>query len=148
MWHTEALASRPVLWLLTALASLGANPAPAAGGEQAKLYDDSRVSAWAQAFLAGNREQVLQAVEADLKGSSTHPFAPHVWTVTQASRGRLEEAWTGLNEPRLREALGPLPEIYRLYRQGRYKEALAQYPPSRAGEIEDPWALTYLAWSA
>lgn len=116
--------------------------------EPVQLYDDPRVVGWSKDFLAGKRQQVLTSVERDLRSDSPHPFAAHVWTVTQSSLGRLREVWEALNDDPLRRALGPLPDIYYLYDHGEYKKVLDEYPPSQAGEMRDLWSLLYLYYSA
>jgi WD40 repeat protein len=115
---------------------------------QLRLYDDPRIIAWAKGFIDGNREQVLNDAEQDLRSDSPHPFASHAWTVIQFSLGRLEEGWEKRIDGRLQKALGSLPEIYRLYQRGEYKRLLKEYPPSEASAMTDVWALDRLALAA
>ncbi|MCA1557000.1 MAG: hypothetical protein LC731_00490, partial [Acidobacteria bacterium] len=115
---------------------------------QTKLFDDERVVNWSKDFLAGKREQVIAAVERDLKSPAPHPFAPHVWVNTQFYLGRLKQSWQDLRDPDLRKALGVLPDVYLLNTDGQYKELLKRYPSSSASQIRDPWALHYLFFAA
>jgi CHAT domain-containing protein/tetratricopeptide (TPR) repeat protein len=115
---------------------------------QVSLYDDPRIVSWSKDFLAGKREEVIRSVEQDLKSSSPHPFAPHVWTFTQNSLGRLEQMWPSLADPVLRKALGEMPEIFLLYKAGARDRLLEKYPPSKAAAIKDPQALLYLYFAA
>jgi CHAT domain-containing protein/predicted Zn-dependent protease len=119
-----------------------------AQGLEVSLYNDPRVLAWSKDFLAGNREQVIQSVEKDLKSPSPHPFAAHVWTVTQYSLGRLKQARASVKDEELLRSLGPLPDVLQLYVAGEYQKAITAYPPSRAAEIKDVWTLQFLAYSA
>jgi tetratricopeptide (TPR) repeat protein len=117
--------------------------------EQVRLYDDPRVQAWSQDLLAGKYDQVLRAVEQDLRSATPHPFAPHVWTVVQFRTDRLATLWAALDDPTLRQALGALPEIFLLFeRVKNHERLLQQYPPSHASKINDVWALVLLATAA
>lgn len=139
--------SAALFFYLMLLPGVGAH-AQAQVAAQPKLYDDPRVVAWGKDFLAGKREEVIRSVEQDLKSAAPHPLAAHVWTVTQYDLGRLKEAWAGLQDPQLRQALGVLPDIYPLYRAAENKKLLAQFPPAQADKIKDIWALQYLSTAA
>jgi len=109
------------------------------------LYDDEHLKSWATDFLAGNHDKVIKAVEENLTSPSPHPFAAHVWTVTQDSLGRLEQAYAEIKDEKLKKALDPLPDVYLHYqKRSRYLEALNKYPAARAAEIKDYWALSCL----
>src|SRR5262249_52548588 len=102
-------------------------PPPAAmpGLPGVRLYDDPRVVAWSADYLAGRREAVIAAVEQDLLSPAPHPFAPHVWVTTQAALGRLEQATAGIQDPKLRSALGVLPTVVQHYNARQYTKVLA-----------------------
>lgn len=119
--------------------------------DSVRLFDDPRVINWSRDFLAGNLDRVLQSVEEDLSGPSFHPFAPHIWTVIQHSKGQLEEAWQDIKRRDClwpHAALSPLPDIYPLFLKGKYKIIINKYPSSQADEIKNLWALNYLIDSA
>jgi CHAT domain-containing protein/predicted Zn-dependent protease len=124
------------------------SPSKGCAAASVRLYDDPRVVAWSQDFLDGQRDRVRRAVEQDLTSAAPHPFAPHVWTVTQSSRGQLRESWAALTDPALREALGSLPAIFVLVEQREEHQSLQDYPPARAGDLKDVWALMRLAYVA
>jgi YD repeat-containing protein len=115
---------------------------------QVSLYDDPRVVSWSKDFLASKREEVIRSVEQDLKSASPHPFAPHVWTFTQNSLGRLEQMWPNPGDAALQKALGEMPEIFLLYKAGARDKLLERYPPSKAAAFKDPQALLYLYLAA
>lgn len=115
---------------------------------QSGPYDDPRVVAWSKDFLAGKRAEVIRAVEADLKSPSPHPFAAHIWVITQNSLERLKEEWASLNDPASRRALGELPEVFLLYDAGEYDKLLVQFPQAKAAEIKNPWAAYFLYQAA
>ncbi len=116
------------------------------------LYDDGRISLWSKEYSRGNLDAVIRSVEKDLKGPIPHPFAAHVWTITQLSKGGLEKRVIPSSEvsgkdKKLSTALGVLPDVYLLYFKGEYKALLEKYP-ARAAAITDVWALNYLASAA
>ena len=113
-----------------------------------QLYDDLRVVAWSQDYLAGDEASVLQSIEKDLRSANPHPFAAQVWTTIHERRKRLAQAWNQLQDPKLQDALGILPEVVLLRNQHRHREILEKYSPNKAGEITDVWALVQLAYSA
>ena len=142
-------AARMLLLLIVWFLMTAGSPASAqAVNTSDDLYSDKRLVAWSADFLAGKRLEVAQAVEADLKSPSPHPFAAYVWCVTQDYLGRLAEAWAAVSEPELRRALGFMPEIYLLYSKGEYKKLLSEFPPARAAEVKDLWALDSLGQAA
>ena len=112
------------------------------------LYEDARIRQWAADFIAGRREEVIRSVESDLKSSAPHPFAPHVWTLTQYNLGRLPEATKAVTDPQMQRALGILPEVFTLYRNDQNKKILELYPAAKAKEITDHWTLHYLFHAA
>jgi hypothetical protein len=126
-----------------------AGPAAAAAVLAPSPWDDARLHAWATPYLAGRHDEVLAAVERDLKSSSPHPFAPHVWTVTQSNRGTLDEAIKGLDQdPALKTALGAMPDIFVKYQAGKNRELVAAYPASRAAALRDYWSLVYARYAS
>ena len=112
-----------------------------------RLFDDPRVAAWSREYIRGNEQRVLRSVEADVLSGDPHPFAAHIWTRIHDRRGRLKEVWDGL-DPKLRGALGILPEVELLADQRRYADLLERFPVSGAGTITDVWALVGLAVAA
>jgi hypothetical protein len=96
-------------WLICAGNANG--QAASANGRGDKFYDDPRVVQWSADLLAGKRELVLRAVEAGLKSSSRHPFAPHIWLKLQFYLTEKEPALADVTDRKLRDALGALPDI-------------------------------------
>jgi len=114
---------------------------------QPGLFDDPRLVEWSRDWLEGRREQVLAAVDRDLRSANPFPLAPQVWAAAHESLGRLD-ALDAITDPVLQRALGPLPKLARLYEGEQYKKMLELYPPERAGEINDLWALSLLGLAA
>jgi CHAT domain/Two component regulator propeller len=108
-------------------------------------YDDPRIVDWSKEFASGQQQNVLQSVEGDLRSGSPHPFAAHVWVVTQDSLGQLDNSYSRLTDSVLQNSLGPLPKIYSLYRVGDFQKAVSLYPASQASQLSDTWSLLLLA---
>lgn len=134
-----------LLWAAGDWAVAAVNAGSPYGAVEHRLYDDPRLVGWSRDFLAGRRGAVLRSAAQDLKASAPHPYAAYVWTVTQYRLGRLEQALDDLRDDRLRAALGPLPRIYLLDMENAYEMLLAEFPPARAAEISDVWALFHLS---
>jgi CHAT domain-containing protein/tetratricopeptide (TPR) repeat protein len=130
------------LWATTA------HSQPGTGAPPRSPFDDPRLVAWSKAMLAGDREQVIRAVEEDLRSAAPHPYAAYVWVRTQWRLGRLSEAVASIQDARLRRALGSLPEIFRSYAFDQYRALLEAYPVAEASKLSDPWALMNLVWAA
>lgn len=113
-----------------------------------KLFDDPRIVKWSGDFLAGRREQVLQSVETDLKSPSPHPFAPHVWMQMQYYLTTADPTLDKIKDEKLKHSLGVLPEVWKLYNGGEYRQMLSKYPASRLAEIKDPFVLQFLFFAA
>jgi WD40 repeat protein/uncharacterized caspase-like protein len=149
----ESYARTKLLWratvcLLAWLTSAGAANGQAAGGGGVKHYDDPRVVRWSADFLDGKREEVLRAVEADLLSPAPHPFSPHIWFEVRRQLTGKEPAAGDVSDARLRDALGILPEVARLYDADEYRELLKRFPPAAVKQVRDPWVLQMLFTAA
>src|SRR5688572_22227517 len=141
--NSTSVISKSVLIVVGAL-TLSASSVQA---QKVELYNDPRIESWSRDYLAGKREQVLLAVETDLKSGSPHPSSAMIWTQVQGSLGRLKETPV-VADPVLRDALGSYPDIESLYLRGEYKQLLEKYPVAGASGAKDIWALNRLAFAA
>jgi YD repeat-containing protein len=136
--------------LLVCLAVAKPDSATAAESNLTKvrLFDDPRITTWAHDYWDGHRDEVLNAVDTDLRSASPHPFSPQIWTTLHFNRGDLDGALATADSP-LRNSLGSFPKIFREYARRDYRAIVAEFGASAAnGKIVDPWALHYVAWAA
>jgi YD repeat-containing protein len=107
-------------------------------------YSDPRIVQWSSDILKGNRTVVLNSVKADLLSGKAHPNSALIWSFLQYRKGN--PGAIEVND--MAVSLGPLADVYYLYREGRYVEATTKYPPSTAAQINNTDTLVYLGWAA
>ncbi|MEZ5710222.1 MAG: CHAT domain-containing protein [Blastomonas sp.] len=86
-------------------------------------YGDARYVEWIRLFHGCKWDNLVASLESDLKGGSPHPQAAQLWALAMDRQGRLEDGWQASVDPALLAALGPVPDMMRLYYRGRIAEA-------------------------
>ena len=145
------MTTRPVVharWLFLCLWVLVLAAGSCRAAFAADVHGDPRLARWSEQYREGRVDAVLAAVERDLLSSQPHPYAAYVWTAIHDRRDELQKRLAGVNDPRLREALGIVPEVVLDYRQAHYGKLLERYPAADAEGMTDPWGLVFLAFAA
>lgn len=105
--------------LLSALLGCGA---AACQNAPANPWTDTRLATWSRQMNAGQFDQVIHEVEADLVSPAPHPFSIDIWCRLQLRQKHLDAAAAAITDPALRNALGAAPQIYSLANAGKYAE--------------------------
>lgn len=105
-------------------------------------YSDPRYIGWLRQYYTCDYAGLVQSVEADLTSGKPHPFADAVWAMAMHHSGKLTANWSAGLDPALVNALGPTPELYRLYFNERATpETYAYLRSLTASDLEGrPWA--------
>src|SRR5689334_1104599 len=111
-------------------------------------YDDPRLLAWNPLAMAGDWTGLAAAIQPDLEADSPQAFAAYLWCIAQRRLGRLAQAAEALPPGRLRDRVHTVARIWLLSDDNERKQLLEEFPPSKAGEIGDYWALDLLAAAA
>ncbi len=112
------------------------------------VFDDPKIKKWSKDFLEGKRIDVLKEVENDLLSDKSHIFSKQIWCFLQDESGELEVWLKNSDNPKLRQILGVVPEIYYLYGKKEYKFLLQKFPPSKVANLNDFYSYDKLMRSA
>lgn len=79
------------------------------------VYSDPTYLGWLEQYYTCDYAGLTKAIESNLVSGNPHAFADVMWATIKRRQGQLTPEWDAGLDPELSAALGPTPELYRLY---------------------------------